>query len=753
MGLEINFIPRFISSAFGKRMRGAEDTDEKGGTIKLPKNASIKDFIRLIYRSASIESFNGYFGFLDRDNKERQYDPGQDDPFVFRDWSSIEHFKKSAHNVINKITELWVGLGMPVTADTERNISVPDTSALADAILAKERTEKQERILEIYRAHTEDIAMLGSNLDIMKKAALLRTVTPGWWAVSYMGKNTDNIKAFLPYVDILVRAMLHLRSTPRFKKLLDETIKDQGDPLDTGVGYPLFKGSAMKEGVPEAKIEILEMFNNIGTRGYNWPSVREEIASRVKDPVLSRHPLAVAEIRRQGPGFKWSHIWKPTQTGLKLQYDERGHTVNRVAFMAPYVLNLYLSPIQSEWKTLRKMIPGLIFDGDIRTKTFAFIKSRKPYLMESDYSNYDRTIPNNLMKAFFAGYCNGLPHSDYYFALLQQTHSNLSLIWPDWTTDQRGVGFAFNVSELGLLSGLKITSEIGTFCNLLVVIKSLVEAKLFTEETIYDYLISQQGNSFADPYYLIASDDTLLIHPDLDKLRDLVNHFIANAELAGLKGKLEIGDRFLMRHMHHGKDTPLIARVWQNTLSNEEPYIDPLKFIVGLCARTDGLLGVKTVDPFKTGKNTGFTSIEKTLYTTVLQELLKFLESANVKVDTAVSFTKLLLAAIDGAFQRDKTWFLKDGDITRINHIRNRVVSLLATQELKKMELQIGSTQLSAWLNQLHKNAYSPTTSMLLDEITALSTSIATKFSELFAKEHQFYLYAMKRLGLNRYID
>jgi len=439
--------------------------------------------------------------------------------------------------------------------------------------------------------------------------------------------------------------------------------------------------------------------------------------------------------------------------GLKIDRDERGNTTNRVAFNASYIQNQMLSPVQSEWKTFRKLIPGIFFDGNTKTEVLNVIRSSKSIVFESDFSNYDRSIPNNLASAIFAMYARLTKHPDYYYKLLKGTHQHLPLIWPDWIPGKRGTGWIFWVDELALLSGLKITAEVGTLVNLVVIMQSILDAKLMDEKQLFTYLtrnsITRSTNQ--DVLFLIQSDDTMFCHKDLKVLQRLTNSFISNANEAGLKGSLELGDRFLMRHMTDGVDRPLASRIWQNTLSNESGYQDPLKFMVGMVARTDGLFGLKSVDPFATGRIQTISTTEQEFSIKVIESLLRFTKTAAHPVEPVNQFLNLMLTHARQFSKSSNGYKGNDSALNEITALRNRFISLLADQELlvaaKKDKLY------ETFLYQLHKNALSPTTAQVLEAMIKSSPLMAKLLNQIESKEHNFYVNSMKELNIPLSID
>lgn len=393
MKLEVSSHPSFSSSPFPLTRTKASDTNKNGEEVTLPANCSIPDYIRAIYGINKIDPVIANFPFLDRDSSDKAYDPARTDKYVFSGRESISKFKNQALSLIKILNNEWTKLGLPLTIDKERKIQVPDTEVIIQAM-----NDSKHPYHTLYLKNKYDIGLIVSNLDIMKKSAIQRTVVPGWWVVSYDGRNAVNKGYFTEAIAILIGAMKILRDSPVFKRTLDDVIRSQGDPLDTAVGYPFFSANIDKEGNPISKLLVLDKYQGLGNVGYNWDKVKETIASKGTTDFERKYVFAIAPIRRIQPGYKKAHMWFPTSTGLHLDVDERGHSTNRVAWMAPYLLNLLISPIQSEWKAIRKLIPGLYQDGESREMLLKGMRDQKPGILESDFSNYDRTIPNDVIR-------------------------------------------------------------------------------------------------------------------------------------------------------------------------------------------------------------------------------------------------------------------------------------------------------------------------------------------------------------------
>lgn len=747
MPLEISSNPSFVPSPFGKRDRPPEEDMADGSKKPLSSGMSIPDFIRAIYKTQKVSPINAMFSFLSRDSKPRAYDWGKTDPFTMKGPSSLGQFNKDALDIIALLVDEWRKLGLPIKKDKDRHIDMPDSEEVADRLLNGK--------LKLDPVNYERVVFIMSNIDIMKKACIVRTVIPGWWVVSYDGNDSEHLKYFAPVIKTITDAFLAIQKMPSYKAVVSKILDEQGDPLDTNVGYPLFSSETSAEGVPIAKLQLINLFENVGVAGYDFSKWREAMAARVKDPLMRANLFAIGPIRRLQPGWKWQHKWKQSSVGFVLDVDTRGFTTNRVAWMAPYILNMALSPIQTEWKAIRKLVDGLFHDADFIKSSLDYIRQEKPFIIEADYSNYDRTIPVNVVSYFSKLMFKGRLHGSWMEALINQMHYEVPIMWSESISGYRGRGWIFTPNKIALLSGLKLTSEEGTFVNLICVCQSLLDAKVFTHSQLFDYITHRARTGKSNPHirFLIQSDDTMLFTKSPVEMKPLRDAFVANSKRLGIKASVEIGDRFLMKHMTNGRHSPLASRVWQNTLSNEEPVDDELKFLVGLVTRSDGMYGVKTVDPFSTGTRVQITDTEKRVTDKVLQSIRGFLINASVVHRPAVSFVDGLLA-ISATMTKvgSNQYIANPTSIKLVSQMRIKAIQLLAEREAEKISASSSaqgpdSVVRSSLLYQLHKNRASPSSAAIIEELEKMDVRFKVAASVIGQKENKFYKYAMKHVG------
>lgn len=732
------------------------ETSKTGEEITIPRGTSLPELARIYYGMQRVDPFSGQFPFLDRDHKERVYDPAKEDPFVFNGKKSISEFHQHAKHLHTWLVDRWEKLGLPTKTDEKRNVKTIDSSPLLEST--------DPKVQAFIKANYEELSFITSNVDICLKFCIVRGIIPGWWASSYAGKETASPAAFKDAIDVASQADRIIRSSATFKSLKIGLQGTMGDPLYSNVGYPFFVSTISEGGAPVARLAVLDLFEGLGTQGWSWKKVVEEVDRRAAKIGMRGHPFAVAAIRRQQAGAKLNHNFNETSWGLTTQSDFQGYNTIRVAFIVPYLFNLLISPLAADMKAVRMMKPGCYNDGPIMRARAKWMRSGELFMAEGDYSNYDRSMPYPLLLEKFKNVYSSEPHFEYWKDMFIHSYKGLPMIWPDYVPGARGRGYIFQPGALGLLSGIKHTSDIGTDANALICIDALLSAGIMSKKKMLSYLTrhvngSQPGSEFE--YFNIQSDDAILMSRDYQELLTFGHAFKTSAAKAGIPLKFEVGDRYLMRHMSAGRNAPVPARIWQNTISNEDPYIDPLKFIVGLASRTDGLLGFKTVDAFANGSHRSITEIERSFSEQMLLSIMHFIKSAAHPVREAIAFVQILIdAAQTNVDKEGRRWKMSSDFIPIINEKRRTYVQALAKADLAlisdTVEFEQGGEKykfmrpkaLTTMFMQLRANQYSMSSLIVLDELVSESADYAKALNIATEMENQFYKMAIKKLDL-----
>jgi len=712
---------------------------------------TIPELIKIYYPSAVPTGFVGKFGFLERDNKQRTYQPAVEDGFVFKGASSLKEFSDHAKHLIDVLNKQWTDLGFSLKHDDDRQIDIINSEEAFDAL------DSSHPLHQTLKNNLNAVYFIIANSDIMKKACIVRTVNAGWWCVSYRGKKSVDRNFFATSLAAHKRAFRDIITSAKGKHLYHKNWASASDPLDTNPGYPFFNATVDKDGNPVTRIQTIELFRNLQrANGFDWEKLIADVDVRAGKYGMEGFPFCVAALRRQQPGRKWQHQFNVTPSGMRTAFDEKGVNSQRVAWMVPYTYNLLLTPFQIAMKTIRMILPGLYHDGPSKLHRMSILRSQfkkgRLWLAEADYSNYDRFIPIDIMEEIIASIAQLTPNPAYWTEAAMYLHTDANLVWPDFTSLETGNGWLFKPGELGLMSGVKATSEAGTLVNSVVNGEVLARTYGWDEQRLYDYLtqyISSPTGTKTE-YYYVQSDDTELIASDPANLKKQATLFRDAVKAAGLKGEVEIADRFLMRHMQAGCDRPVPARVWQNTLSNESSPPSEIIFLAGLASRTDGLLGIKTVDPFETGSLQAVSVQEAEFTTEMLKSLLHFVSTSAHKSESAVNLLSSFVKAGDYMCKElsGLTRTALPGHSLPLNNFRQNVARQLAREQQEMLKKLAESGSVAAWIYSLYKDRNIPSSSLMLDQLLELAPGLDSTIKAVMAKEEAFFKYASDTLGV-----
>lgn len=595
----------------------------------------------------------------------------------------------------------------------------------------------------------------------MKKACVVRTVNAGWWAVSYAGKNSPNKSYFSKSLAAHKKAVQAILRSTKGRQLYDANWSENADPLDTNPGYPFYTAQMDTNGNPVTRIKTVETFKNLvsAAKG-DWNQLLATVDTRAGKYGMKGFPFCVAPLRRLQPGYKWQHQFTITPSGLISAFDERGVNSQRVAHMVPYAYNIVTAPVATMYKTARMLLPGCYHDGKskmLRTERLKeAAKHDKLFLAEADYSNFDRFMAVDLIREIVSWFTALTPNPKYWQEAMMFLHDSASLVWPDFTSLSEGGGWLFKPGQLGLLSGVKATSDTGTLVNSVVNGEALARTMGWDEYQLYSYLtqyISAEVGS-KEEYYYVQSDDTELIQRSPVVLAKHGSEFKEAVKAAGLKGSIELADRFLMRHLQDGADRPVPARVWQNTLSNEAPPASEIIFLAGLAARTDGLFGQKSVDPFNTGRQQSVTIVEAKFTLEVLKSIQKFLTTAHAKSPQGIEFVANLMtdsANIDQKYAENLSlrYSLPPRIGMRATQMRDSIVQTLARIQLAEAGNK-SAFDVTSWIYGLYKDKNVPSSALLLDQLLSLGPGLNQTINNVKKKEAAFFSYASSTIGVTK---
>lgn len=737
----------------------------KGQEITIAPGTSVPDLLQLFYGVIPVETTKLPYGFVSRDDKERVYKPGQEDPFVFNGEGSKHEFFKASLELRAMLMGFWKELELPIQKDEKRGLPTTNTELLIQEALAG-----NEKSLAKIEKHYNDIIFTTSNLDIANKFCLVRSVSAGWWCHSYAGKEAPKFEYLKESIAAHMYAIDKHRKSAYFVKKLDDFTLNNGDPLETNPGYFNYNASGTKTQLPAGKLEIINALSGIGTQGYNWDKVVQEVIKRSPDGPLKAFPFAVALLRRLQAGFKDDrHIFEINSGGMRTGYDIRGMNSIRIAFIFPYMMNLMLTPLQLRLKTAKFFLPGGYHDAEIKINRANGYMSKQSlsklpvYMAEADFSNYDRYLWIGIMNFIISSCYGDTAKKKYYTDMFTHTYTKMPLIYPDYSSNG-SVAHIVVPPSLGLLSGAKPTGEVGTFYNSIVTGAGLLNKGIISYSEYKDYLC--QGYTSGKPghlfeHNLFQSDDNLIQAHSVMELLKKMESFKEAVTTAGLKASIEIGDRFLMRETVNGADLPVESRVYQNTLSGEDSVKDPIKFMVGFAMRTDGMLGLKSVDPFNSGKVHSITAFGMAYGVAVIKRLRNFFASASIPVQSCIDLADVLIQAGESALTKAGLTYSETdlgqyvgkkvkGDesyLARLTQMREHAVHVLAQMELNSQNAQLFNENKSL-ISALKLDSNVPSQAFLIEQLIKIDSSYANAISAMDQKEHKFFNYAMKEMDL-----
>lgn len=740
-------------SPFPRRVTPFSENITGAGPQIIGPGLSIPDLIRKEHGTIPITPVRANFPFLSRDNKIKTYEPGVEDKFVFKDFGSVARFSSQATQLHSDLVEIASSLDCPTKKDEKRGWMVLDTNAMWQLIDAAPENVQYD-LLRCF-------SFVASNEDIIKKASIIRTVQAGWWTASYRGRESKDRSAFKLSISAHIKAFEILSRTSRFQSEMVKLWDEGGDPVYTNSGYPFYAADKDKEGRPLTKLRSVELLKNAVPKSkMNFTSMLDIVNATSSLTGIYNRPWAASSIRRsQATGSKTLNCFDVTNHGMVSRFTVNSFNSIRVAFAVPYTYNINISPFFCLLKAYRKLLPGCYHDGDSRQRRLNRLRAHsrgaggRLWLAESDYSNYDRSIPIDIVEELLSAFANRMVNGLYYKDAAMFLHKGISIIWPDYHSDERGIGHAFAPPSLGLLSGVKSTSEIGTIINSVIVGQSLADAYGWSEDQLVRYLTmyaSAEPGSGPEKA-LMLGDDLLFVADTYKELRTVTKSFVETAPKAGVDAELIPGNRFLMRHMSDGEDTPVPMRVRQNSLSNEAPPASELIMLAGLASRTDGLFGVTSTDPFLRGTLVRITKVEAFVSQQVIKDLESFFSSSAHVSPTAVKLLQLLSKATPpltlAAVKSDPFGFVSpDSSVANeLHRLRKGIVAMLAQEELSKLA---GSSVDTSWIYELHRDAHSPTSALLLQSISSLSPSVTSALSKMAGVENSLFKHSTATMGV-----
>lgn len=344
------------------------------------------------------------------------------------------------------------------------------------------------------------------------------------------------------------------------------------DPPDTNAGWPLYSSSIG---------DFLVLASNVDFHGRHsgatWPSPSEWVAAidELGNKVgVTGDMFTMGVARRAGPMRKAVALYDLSSGHPAVESFTFGcYTRSRIVYMAPRLLNIAVSPFSMQMKAARLSHWGFAHDGESRKIQMAVFKdaaARGLNVIESDFSGYDASFTPEHRSVIFDVLKEVGFHPDS-IDLIRMIDERGSFVTPSWSGIQGGEGERVS-GRFGLFSGIKDTSNLGSFHAQCVVLKAFIQAG---ELTLDDIVAGRL------PPFLNLSDDVLIAAPP--SITPAAYERVCAEE--GLKAKLIVGRRMLMRHIAPEGEYSVAARVVQQTIANEDAYLHLGHVLLGLASR------------------------------------------------------------------------------------------------------------------------------------------------------------------------
>lgn len=457
---------------------------------------------------------------------------------------------------------------------------------LANAELIKgypyyETPERIHRfIVEAQRCSTDLIArsnhkgVAEGEADIAGKLSIVRRRAPGFFIADHNPHGLS--KAQLPSLFVKLFDTYVTKLAPDFSKPWADTVRQDVNPLDTNHGAPFFDS---EPGHRLAALQAMAFGPNPTLASIN-KRLSALAAATGADPLWFQ---AAAVNRRMQPTAKPSRGQMVVGGMIQQSAAYTGMWARtRLVYMMPFWVNLMVTPVSLPLKQARLLVPGFGHDA-VGTKAYLPLTKQWKYTYENDMSAFDTSITPVMRGLFWDALGRAGAYSTA-LDLLRQYDESTSVVSPSW----EGVEGEASIysGPTGLLSGLKLTTEVGSAVSACATVYALVKVGVLSEA---DALAGRW------PTFLMLGDDVLFGH---SSKVDTTAFGDAIAEV-GLKAKAVEGNRFLMKHTVDGKQYAVACRVLQQTVSNEDSYSHLGHVLVGLAGRLSAPLWPSHVIPVR----------------------------------------------------------------------------------------------------------------------------------------------------------
>lgn len=402
--------------------------------------------------------------------------------------------------------------------------------------------------------------------DIASKFSIQRRFPPKFFVIPKKlpeGEFSDDFDLCLQAYVKRVASLSSIKSANPLSIMLTDH-----DPFDTNQGFPTYSTN------PELRFSTAAALSFQRYEADHIIRRITEMSTALGFDQSMIWPAAIA--KRSGPTHKPILVYRDHADGYSVIADLEAtgyYTRGRQVFMMPFYFNMLISAVALPLKMGRLSIPGFSHDANGESQYLPKFTEDEGYeIAESDLSAFDTTITPALRKRLWH-WCRHYGFNPVALDLLEYFEQSTMIFSAPYNSAQKG-SLSYVMGRFGLLSGLKVTTEVGSAISAASTLKAYLRAGVITKAQLLD-------GSW--PLFLMLGDDTLLKNRKGAIKADIFEKSYAEE---GLKVKYLVpGKRFLMNHIKDGKKYGVCNRVIQQTLFNEDAYTHVGQLRLGLASR------------------------------------------------------------------------------------------------------------------------------------------------------------------------
>jgi len=365
------------------------------------------------------------------------------------------------------------------------------------------------------------------------------------------------------------------------------------DAKETAIGGPAFASSGVdSEGNGYHEKRLITLFDmpppEYTLDPLEWLGAAYHWGESLGLPDGSMTFSAALSYRQGAKGHKPQPLFYHDGNEFTAIYEGMSWESNqRLVYPASHAFNVTVTPIVHQMKSFRKSKLGMYHAPEMVNDYIQRLNKQGYVAYESDFSSYDTTISNALMKYAVTCLAEKARKYNWEYNLYKGFLDTTGAIFPSFLTAEPQYVTFFS-KAVTLLSGTLPTSELGSIIS--------VSANLYALEQFYPSIVKDWiAGRFI---ILVQSDDVLFT---LDQKIDEIK-FSEAIRSCGLTAKLKEGNMFLKKLLpigtlskFNGKfplaGVPLWSRQFQQTFFNESSYDGKPEAVLrlGLLSRAEGL--------------------------------------------------------------------------------------------------------------------------------------------------------------------